>query len=83
MDRTPWGLSQLSPYGTPEMVEGEPVRVDPVTQTAVWYDMDGGLLPTLKHRPTVKHKQTSTSRSTDGSRPGDTSSDTDTDSSYD
>lgn len=83
MDRTPWGLTRLSPYRTPEMIEGEPVRLDPVMQTAVWHGPDGDLLPTLKHHATVKHKATSTSRSTDGSKPGDTSNDNDTDSSYD
>jgi putative ATP-grasp target RiPP len=79
----PWGLSRLTPYGTPVMVYGEPVHVDRATQMAVWQTHDGTVVHTAKHRQTVQHKATSTSRSTDSSKAGDTVGDNDSDASDD
>ncbi|WP_100445313.1 putative ATP-grasp-modified RiPP [Glycomyces xiaoerkulensis] len=83
MEHQPWGLSRLAPYGTPSMLEGEPVRVDSATQMAVWQGAAGEVIHNAKHRQSVNHQATTTQNSTDGSKPGDTSRYTDTKSSYD
>jgi putative ATP-grasp target RiPP len=63
----PWGVSRMKPFPPAEVLPAARAVLEAATQTAVWTDPDGSLLPTLdKHKRSETSRETATKTSMDG-----------------
>ncbi|MCF3960926.1 putative ATP-grasp-modified RiPP [Streptomyces fuscigenes] len=73
----PWGLTRMAPY--PTQAQGySRTELNPLTQTATYYDLVGAEMPAPKHGTSSGTKPT-TGTSPDGQGKGDSDSGNDTD----
>lgn len=66
-DLRPWGIDRMRPFPPTGILPTVHPVLDAETQTTVWLDVDGSLVPELdRHRRSETSKETKTKTSLDG-----------------